>query len=217
MCYWVATEICTQPELKNRAKVIENWIKIAKQCFKLCNYNGTMAIVSGLNVVAVSRLKQTWLQVHPKRLKQLSELEHFLSPSSNHKAYRLAIDTLTKSTTKDKNNKAQPIIPILSIFLKDLIFMNDGNLKYFNENDKIINIDKLKLIYCSIMQMITLQKAPYSKELLIESSSLNTIEYCLHLRALKEDILYKYSCLCEIKVGQGDTVRLRDKWIQEIK
>ena len=37
--YWVATEICTQPMLETRAKMIENFIRIAKYCKKLNNYN----------------------------------------------------------------------------------------------------------------------------------------------------------------------------------
>jgi RasGEF domain len=57
---WVATEICTQPQLKPRVKTIEKFIKIAKECKRLNQYNALLAIVSGLNLVAVSRLKQTW-------------------------------------------------------------------------------------------------------------------------------------------------------------
>jgi hypothetical protein len=60
MSFWVATEICTQPEIKNRVKIVEKFIKIANYCFKLNNFNTTLAIVSGLNLVSVSRLKATW-------------------------------------------------------------------------------------------------------------------------------------------------------------
>jgi hypothetical protein len=47
-------------EIKNRVKVVEKLIKIANHCLKLNNYNTALAIVSGLNLVSVSRLKATW-------------------------------------------------------------------------------------------------------------------------------------------------------------
>lgn len=210
MCYWIATEICTQPELKNRVKAVENWIKVARVCFKLRNYSSSMAIVSGLNVVAVSRLKHTWEQVDPKRMKQLNEIEHFLSPVSNHRQYRVAIDQILESGQYNI-----PVIPILSVFLKDLIFMNDGNSKYLPNTDKMINFEKLKTIYASVMRMVKLQRSSYDN--LLPDVPTETLEYCSRMHALKEDALYKYSCLCEAKNGDGDTLRLRDKWMQQSK
>ena len=60
MSFWVATEVCTQPEIKNRVKTLEKLVKIAYKCFEINNFNSALAIVSGLNVVSVGRLKETW-------------------------------------------------------------------------------------------------------------------------------------------------------------
>jgi hypothetical protein len=76
MSYWVATEVCTQPELKNRVKVISQFIKIAKHVRKHRHYDALMAIISGLNLVAVSRLKRTWevaIRIHGDRKSNRNE------------------------------------------------------------------------------------------------------------------------------------------------
>jgi hypothetical protein len=46
--------------MKNRVKIVERFIKIANKSFKQNNFNTALEIVSGLNLVAVSRLKTTW-------------------------------------------------------------------------------------------------------------------------------------------------------------
>jgi hypothetical protein len=210
MCYWVATEVCTQPELKKRVCVVEMWIKIAKICFKLKNFNSCMAIISGLNLVAVSRLKNTWEDIDPKKLNYLTEIEAYFSPVSNHRAYRTALSKFMEAEIP-----TEPIIPIISIFLKDLMFINDGNGKYIPSDSVNINFEKLRTIYCSVMQMVKIQKSSY-KETLMEVPN-ETYEYCLRMHALKEDALYKYSCLCEAKSGDSEKLRLREKWMQESK
>ncbi|KAH9272169.1 hypothetical protein BASA83_005509 [Batrachochytrium salamandrivorans] len=112
--FWVATEICTQPEIKNRAKVVEGFIKLAKECRKLNNFNTLMAVISGLNLVAVSRLKATWEITDPKRVKQLNELEALLSPTNNFRIYRSLVAEIEEEQLKNR----RPYIPIYLYFSK---------------------------------------------------------------------------------------------------
>jgi hypothetical protein len=44
---------------KTRVKVIEYWIEVARECFNLGNFNSLMAIIAGLNMSPVARLKKT--------------------------------------------------------------------------------------------------------------------------------------------------------------
>ena len=44
---------------KQRIKVIEYWIEVARECFNIGNFNSLMAIIAGLNMSPVSRLKKT--------------------------------------------------------------------------------------------------------------------------------------------------------------
>jgi hypothetical protein len=55
----VATEIVKR-ELGQRADAIAHFIKIAEACRELKDYMATFAILAGLNLSSVSRLKQSW-------------------------------------------------------------------------------------------------------------------------------------------------------------
>ena len=192
--------------MKNRVKVIEKFIKIAKISRKLGNYNTLLAIISGLNLVSVSRLKATWEAVDSKRTKQLEELEAFLSPANNYKAYRAHMDD---------TDYPQLRIPILSLFIKDLFFTNDGNSTYSEKLDekgnKLINMEKLETIYKKTNTFVKQFKNPLPiREKLDQTNAQFVVN---NMRSLKEQALYKYSCLCEPKSGDTDTLRLREKWM----
>ncbi|KAG7271517.1 hypothetical protein CRUP_007506 [Coryphaenoides rupestris] len=48
---------------KTRARVAEFFIDVAKECFNIGNFNSLMAILSGMTMGSVSRLKKTWGKV----------------------------------------------------------------------------------------------------------------------------------------------------------
>lgn len=59
LSYLVATEIVKHPKKKQRVKVVEYWIETARECFNIGNFNSLMAIIAGLNMSPISRLKKT--------------------------------------------------------------------------------------------------------------------------------------------------------------
>ncbi|OXB54884.1 hypothetical protein ASZ78_016597, partial [Callipepla squamata] len=98
LCYLVATEICMPAKKKQRAQVIEFFIDVARECFNIGNFNSLMAIISGMNMSPVSRLKKTWSKVKTAKFFIL-ELHHFSS---------------------------QIVIPFFSLLIKDIYFLNEG-------------------------------------------------------------------------------------------
>lgn len=44
---------------KYRARVMEQWVMTARECFNLGNFNSLMAIISALNMAPITRLKKT--------------------------------------------------------------------------------------------------------------------------------------------------------------
>lgn len=54
----VAAEIVGQVKSKNRVKMCEFWIEVASECFEMRNLNSLMAIIAGLNLAPISRLKK---------------------------------------------------------------------------------------------------------------------------------------------------------------
>jgi hypothetical protein len=118
--FWVSTVVCSQKDLKRRADIIEKYIGIMKYLHKYSNYSSLMALMSGLNTTAVSRLKKTWELVEKTRsFTVYKDIEAKLSYKGNFKAYR-EIEAFSKP----------PFIPFFGLYVKDLTFMNDGNQKH---------------------------------------------------------------------------------------
>ncbi|KAK8107599.1 uncharacterized protein PG998_009612 [Apiospora kogelbergensis] len=84
----VADTILQHPDVKKRAAVIKQWIKVAHQCLQLNNYDGLMAIICSLNSSIISRLRKTWEFVSPKRREVLQALQAIVEPSNNNKVLR---------------------------------------------------------------------------------------------------------------------------------
>ncbi|KAI1381297.1 ras GEF [Hypoxylon crocopeplum] len=135
----VADTILQYPEVKKRAIVIKQWIKIAHQCLELNNYDGLMAIVCSLNNSIISRLRKTWELVSPKRREMLKSLQAVVEPSNNNKVLRARLQ-----------GHVPPCLPFLGMFLTDLTFVDIGNpatkqLASAGPNDNgltVINFDK---------------------------------------------------------------------------
>ena len=60
--------------MQQRAQVIERWIQIAYESFKLKNFSSLRAIISGLQTHGVHRLKKTWSAVSPESLSQFRKI-----------------------------------------------------------------------------------------------------------------------------------------------
>ncbi|ORX60217.1 ras GEF [Piromyces finnis] len=147
--FWVSTMICTTEALKTRSNVLEKMIKIAKYCLEIQNFNATMAILSGLNMAAVSRLKGTWMNLSTKTMNTYTEIEEIMSYKCNFKNYR-----------ELEYNAKPPFIPFFGLLLKDLTFMNDGNQKILK--NELINFQKLRIIYSKIKSYNLIQKNLYN-------------------------------------------------------
>ena len=160
--------------------------------------------MSGLSLSSVSRLKATWERVEPKYRKRLAEIEGSISPLNNFKGYRQLLDSPSLEP---------PFLPIVSLFLKDLLFLNDGNPKRLESG--LLNVGKLWSVQQAIDTFMSFQAVAYIPPLHLPLAQMDVVEYGRSLRALKSESLYKYSCLCEAPNGDEDSVRLREKWMQE--
>ncbi|GKU02366.1 hypothetical protein FLAG1_01552 [Fusarium langsethiae] len=112
----VAETILQQQEVKKRAQVIKQWIKIAHQCLELHNYDGLMAIICSLNSSTISRLRKTWDTISTKRKDMLQTLQDLVEPSQNNKVLRTRL-----------HDHVPPCLPFLGMYLTDLTFVDIGN------------------------------------------------------------------------------------------
>lgn len=112
----VAETILHYHEVKKRASVIKQWIKIAHQCEVLHNYDALMAIICSLNSSTITRLRKTWEAVSPKRREMMKTLQAIVEPAQNHKAVRARLA-----------EHVPPCLPFQGMFLTDLTFVDIGN------------------------------------------------------------------------------------------
>ncbi|KFZ66880.1 Ras-GEF domain-containing family member 1B, partial [Podiceps cristatus] len=120
LSYLVATEICMK---KHRARVIEYFIDVARECFNIGNFNSLMAIISGMNMSSVSRLRKTWAKV---KTAKFDILEHQMDPSSNFYNYRTALRGAAQRSLTAHSNREKIVIPFFSLLIKDIYFLNEG-------------------------------------------------------------------------------------------
>ncbi|KAI4876374.1 hypothetical protein NFI96_017839 [Prochilodus magdalenae] len=123
LSYLVATEICLPIKKKHRARVLEFFIDVARECFNIGNFNSLMAIITGMNMNPVSRLKKTWGKVNTDKFEIL---EHQMDPSNNFYNYRTALRGATQRSATAHTTREKIVIPFFSLFIKDIYFLNEG-------------------------------------------------------------------------------------------
>jgi hypothetical protein len=112
----VAETILQHLELKKRAAVIKQWIKIAQSFLDLHNYDGLMAIICSLNSSTITRLRKTWDAISQKRKDALRNLQEIVEPAQNNKVLRTKL-----------HDHVPPCLPFLGMYLTDLTFVDIGN------------------------------------------------------------------------------------------
>ncbi|KAI4186881.1 MAG: hypothetical protein LQ348_004162 [Seirophora lacunosa] len=112
----VADSILQLEDAKKRALVIKQWVKIAKKCLKLENYDSLMAIICSLNSSTILRLKRTWDQVSSKSKAKLDELKEVVDVSRNYAVLRQRLQ-----------KTVPPCLPFVGTYLTDLTFVDVGN------------------------------------------------------------------------------------------
>ncbi|CAI2731318.1 unnamed protein product [Schistosoma spindalis] len=133
--YWAPTEICNETNLNRRVDLLKRFIKLAKLCRELRNFNTMFCLLVGLHQTPVERLKQTWDRLPNKYQKIYRDLSMVLDTSRNFHHYR---------TLLSANNVSAPMLPYLPLVLKDLTFIHLGNPSC--TPDGLINFVKLRML-----------------------------------------------------------------------
>ncbi|XP_056287957.1 ras-GEF domain-containing family member 1B-B-like [Pseudoliparis swirei] len=138
LSYLVATEICMPVKKKHRARIIEFFIDVAQECFNIGNFNSLMAIITGMNMSPVARLRKTWSKVNTDKFEIL---EHQMDPSSNFSNYRTALRGATQRSETAHSSQEKIVIPFFSLLIKDIYFLNEGCASSLTNGH--INFEKL--------------------------------------------------------------------------
>ncbi|PWA17019.1 hypothetical protein CCH79_00013247, partial [Gambusia affinis] len=198
LSYLVATEICLPVKKKHRARVIEFFIDVARECFNIGNFNSLMAIISGMNMSPVSRLKKTWSKV---KTAKFDILEHQMDPSSNFYNYRTALRGATQRSITANSSREKIVIPFFSLLIKDIYFLNEGCASRLQNG--LINFEKFWELAKQVSEFMTWKQVecPFEKDRKI-------LQYLLTAPVFTEDALYLASYESE---GPENNME-KDRW-----
>lgn len=159
--FWVATEILKEANALKRMKTIKHFIKIALHCRECKNFNSMFAIISGLNLAPVARLRSTWEKLPSKYEKLFSDLQDVFDPSRNMAKYRNILSS---------QSMQPPIIPLFPVVKKDLTFLHEGN---DSSVDGLVNFEKLRMIAKEIRHVVRMTSANMDPALMFRQRSLS--------------------------------------------
>ncbi|XP_063148392.1 rap guanine nucleotide exchange factor 6 isoform X2 [Candoia aspera] len=145
--FWVATEILSEANQLKRMKIVKHFIKIALHCRECKNFNSMFAVISGLNLAPVARLRGTWEKLPSKYEKHLRDLQDLFDPSRNMAKYRNILSS---------QSMQPPIIPLFPVVKKDITFLHEGN---DSKVEGLVNFEKLRMIAKEIRQVIRMTSA----------------------------------------------------------
>jgi len=146
---WVGCMVVNHVRLADRAKELARCIMLAQNLTELKDYFGAMAIMAGLNGSSVNRLYKTWEKLEGDEYAAYSTMKETYSSTGNYKNYRAVL-----SKTKP------PSTPYIGLFLKDLVFIEDGNPDEL-EDGRLINFQKKMQIGAVLKQIRKLQGKYY--------------------------------------------------------
>ncbi|KAI1238553.1 hypothetical protein IHE44_0013287 [Lamprotornis superbus] len=198
LSYLVATEICMPVKKKHRARVIEYFIDVARECFNIGNFNSLMAIISGMNMSPVSRLKKTWAKV---KTAKFDILEHQMDPSSNFYNYRTALRGATQRSLTAHSNREKIVIPFFSLLIKDIYFLNEGCANRLPNGH--VNFEKFWELAKQVSEFMTWKQVecPFERDWKI-------LQYLLSVPVFSDDALYLASYESE---GPENHIE-KDRW-----
>uniref|UniRef100_A0A8C2YT93 Rap guanine nucleotide exchange factor 6 n=1 Tax=Chinchilla lanigera TaxID=34839 RepID=A0A8C2YT93_CHILA len=159
--FWVASEILTESNQLKRMKIIKHFIKIALHCRECKNFNSMFAIISGLNLAPVARLRGTWEKLPSKYEKHLQDLQDLFDPSRNMAKYRNILSS---------QSMQPPIIPLFPVVKKDMTFLHEGN---DSKVDGLVNFEKLRMISKEIRQVVRMTSANMDPAMMFRQRSLS--------------------------------------------
>eukprot|EP00731_Ephydatia_muelleri_P024799 Em0016g1070a len=147
LSYLTATEICVSDKKRDRTKVLDFIVDVAFECRKLHNFNSCMAIIAGLFMSSVNRLKKARTRAIDEKLQ---ELEHLADPVGNYAIYREELKGAT--SIAEQSVKSSCVVPFFGLLVKDIYFTQEGN-RTRHENGNI-NMEKCMLLANLVSQVL---------------------------------------------------------------
>jgi hypothetical protein len=159
-------------------------IIVAEQLRKLKNFNTMFAVLSGLQLSSVNRLKYTKEKIPKKQIQTFDALVELMAATKSFKVYREALAA-----------EIPPCIPYLGLCLTDLTFIEEGNPDNITHpegpKNKLINFKKREKLFKVISDIQQYQNWKYpemqgEKNSILEELPRNEEEQLYGMSLLRE-------------------------------
>ena len=148
LTFFIIQDILSYDFAKDRAKIIEKWVKIADYCKERKDYNDCVAINSALNNYIITGLDKSLNEIGKDKKELMKTIRTFCRYQDNYKKLR---EDMAKLDYNDF------YIPYLGMILKDIAFFEE-NSKYLI-NDVLINFEKLENVQLAMSSFFNFQNA----------------------------------------------------------
>ena len=139
LIFFIVEDILSYYTPKERAKIFEQWVLIAKYCKSRKDQSNCLAINSALNHYIITGLDQTLSNLKHSTKIILKEIGEYCCLEGNYKIFREEIKNIKKD---------EFYLPYLGIILRDFIFYEEKG-KYIIDGT-IINFQKIENVQISI-------------------------------------------------------------------
>ncbi|XP_075416685.1 ral guanine nucleotide dissociation stimulator isoform X2 [Tenrec ecaudatus] len=189
----------------DRARVVEHWIEVARECRILKNFSSLHAVLSALQSNSIHRLKKTWEDVSRESVRIFQKLSEIFSDENNYSLSRelLIKEGTSKFATLEMNPRRaqkrqrelgviQGTVPYLGTFLTDLVMLDTAMKDYLY--GRMINFEKRRKEFEVIAQIKLLQSACNNYSIAPEE---HFVAWFRAMERLSEAESYSLSCELE--------------------
>uniref|UniRef100_A0A2K5KRU7 Ras-GEF domain-containing protein n=1 Tax=Cercocebus atys TaxID=9531 RepID=A0A2K5KRU7_CERAT len=182
---------------QDRARVVEHWIKVARECLRLNNFSAVHAIVSALCSNPIHRLHKTWAAVagkSTKYLKQLCKTDTAVKRDLLIKAGSFKVATQERNHQRAQmrlRRQKKGVVPFLGDFLTVLQRLDSA---IPDDLDGNINKKRKEVRVLQEMQLLQVAAMNYRFQPLEKF-----VTYFKRMEQLSDKESYKLSCQLEPK------------------
>jgi hypothetical protein len=148
---WVVFEVLTPPQPRQRAIMIEKFIRIAEACMERNNFNSVFEITLALQSSPIRRLHLTWQEVSAQAMELFSSFKSLANPRGGFTTLR---ELIRKCST--------PAVPYIGAFLGQLVSFEEGMPTFLEDQPDHVNFTKLTKMAGTIEEIARLQMPPYA-------------------------------------------------------
>ncbi|XP_039270537.2 uncharacterized protein LOC120345174 isoform X1 [Styela clava] len=201
----IGTILSPSLKLSQRTKLLSKWIDVAQECRELKNFSSLRAIVSGLQTVAIHRLKRTWMGVPPSQTNLLKELTDINMKDLITKVGTAKVNTEDSAISSVRKEamirRVQDLhsgivhgtVPYLGSFLTDLTYLDTARPDYLEGG--LINFEKRRKEFELLAQLQLLQASCRTYQNLDPASEF--LKWFQSITVLSEDQRFQLSMVIE--------------------